>query len=151
MLSSILRAAVLVAATAGAALPAAAQGANKGTTMLIGFGPGGGYDLWGRTVARHIGKYMPGNPNLIVQNMPGAGSYVAASWLYNIAPKDGSVIGIIARDAVLGPLTGAPGARFDPLKMAWLGTPTTETNAAWSSGFGVALLDRWLRDTHESK
>jgi tripartite-type tricarboxylate transporter receptor subunit TctC len=129
MFTSILRAAVVVAAAAGAIAPAAAQNApGKGTTMLIGFGPGGGYDLWGRTVARHIGKYMPGSPNLIVQNMPGAGSYVAASWMYTIAPKDGSVIGIIARDAVLGPLTGAEGARFDPLKMAWLGTPTTETN-----------------------
>lgn len=105
-----------------------AQGAAKPSTMIIGFGPGGGYDLWGRVVAHHIGKHLPGTPNVVTQNMPGAGSYVAASHIYNIAPKDGSVFGIIARDATLGPLTGAPGARFDPLKMTWLGTPTTETN-----------------------
>jgi tripartite-type tricarboxylate transporter receptor subunit TctC len=129
MLTDFLRAAAFVAAAAAATLPAAAQGVpGKGTTMIIGFGPGGGYDLWGRTVARHIGKYLPGTPNVVVQNMPGAGSYVAASWMANIAPKDGTYLSIIARDAVLGPLTGAEGARFDPLKMSWLGTPTTETN-----------------------
>jgi tripartite-type tricarboxylate transporter receptor subunit TctC len=120
----------LVAAIAASALSggALAQGVGRVPTMIIGFGPGGGYDLWGRTVARHIGKFLPGSPNLVIQNMPGAGSYVAASWIYNIAPKDGSVIGIIARDATMGPLTGADGARFDATKMSWLGTPTTETN-----------------------
>ena len=120
----------LVAAIAAGALSggALAQGVGKVPTMIIGFGPGGGYDLWGRTVARHIGKYLPGAPNLVIQNMPGAGSYVAASWIYNIAPKDGTVLGIIARDATMGPLTGADGARFDSTKMSWLGTPTTATN-----------------------
>ena len=114
---------------AAAACPARAQLSNtKATTMVIGFGPGGGYDLWGRTVARFIGKHMPGAPNVVAQNMPGAGSYVAASYMYNIAPKDGTFMAIIARDATLGPLTGADGARFDPNKMTWLGTPTTETN-----------------------
>jgi tripartite-type tricarboxylate transporter receptor subunit TctC len=111
--------------------PAAAQAPNfagKNVTMIIGFGPGGGYDLWGRVVARHIGKHLPGNPSVVPQNMPGAGSYNAASNIYNIAPKDGTVMGIIARDAALGPITGASGARFDPTKLTWLGTPTTETN-----------------------
>ena len=96
--------------------------------MIIGFGPGGGYDLWGRTLGRHIGKHLPGHPNVVPQNMPGAGSYTAASYIFNIAPKDGSVLGIIARDAALGPLTGASGARFDPTRLSWIGTPTKETN-----------------------
>jgi len=96
--------------------------------MIIGFGPGGGYDLWGRTVGRHIGRHLPGAPTVIPQNMPGAGSYAAASYIFNIAPKDGSVLGIIARDAALGPLSGATGARFDPTKLSWIGTPTKETN-----------------------
>ena len=96
--------------------------------MIIGFGPGGGYDLWGRTIARHIGRHLLGRPNVVAQNMPGAGSYVAASHIYNIAPKDGSVLGIIARDAALGPLSGAPGARFDPTRLSWIGTPAKETN-----------------------
>jgi tripartite-type tricarboxylate transporter receptor subunit TctC len=102
--------------------------AGKNVQMLIGFGAGGGYDLWGRVVARHIGKHLPGNPTVVPQNMPGAGSFVAANNIYNLAPKDGSVIGIIARDAALGPITGAVGARFDPTRITWLGTPTTETN-----------------------
>jgi tripartite-type tricarboxylate transporter receptor subunit TctC len=113
------------------ATPATAQApslAGKNVTMLIGFGPGGGYDAWGRVVARHIGRHLPGNPNVVPQNMPGGGSFNAANNIYTIAPKDGTVLGIIARDAALGPLTGAPGARFDPLKISWVGTPTTETN-----------------------
>src|SRR5919109_2282424 len=102
--------------------------AGKTVHMIIGFGPGGGYDLWGRTVARHIGRHLPGNPAVIAQNMPGAGSYTAASYIFNIAPKDGTVLGIIARDAALGPLSGATGARFDATKLSWIGTPTKETN-----------------------
>jgi tripartite-type tricarboxylate transporter receptor subunit TctC len=120
----------LAALLLAAATPAAAQGelAGKTVQMVIGFGAGGGYDLWGRTVGRHIGRHLPGNPTVVPQNMPGAGSYVAASYIYNVAPKDGTVLGIIARDAALGPLSGATGARFDPLKLAWLGTPARETN-----------------------
>jgi tripartite-type tricarboxylate transporter receptor subunit TctC len=106
--------------------------AGKNVTMIIGFGPGGGYDAWGRVVARHIGKYLPGNPTVVPQNMPGGGSFNAANHIYAVAPKDGTVLGIIARDAPLGPLTGAPGARFDPLKISWLGTPTLETNVCIS-------------------
>jgi tripartite-type tricarboxylate transporter receptor subunit TctC len=123
--------ALLPALMLAPATPAAAQGgalAGKSVQMIIGFGPGGGYDLWGRTVGRHIGRHLPGNPTVIPQNMPGAGSYVAASYIFNIAPKDGSVLGIIARDAALGPLAGAAGARFDPTKLSWIGTPTKETN-----------------------
>ena len=99
--------------------PATAQSdllAGKSVQMIIGFGTGGGYDLWGRTVGRHIGRHLPGRPSVIPQNMPGAGSYVAASHIYNVAPKDGTVLGIIARDAALGPLSGATGARFDPVR-----------------------------------
>jgi tripartite-type tricarboxylate transporter receptor subunit TctC len=119
---------LLLLTTPVAAQPGGDTFAGKSVTMIIGFGPGGGYDLWGRVVARHIGKHLPGNPSVVPQNMPGAGSYNAASNIYNIAPKDGTVMGIIARDAALGPITGASGARFDPTKLTWLGTPTTETN-----------------------
>jgi tripartite-type tricarboxylate transporter receptor subunit TctC len=111
-----------------AAQPAGDSLAGKSVSMIIGFGAGGGYDLWGRTVGRHIGRHLPGAPSVIPQNMPGAGSYAAASYIFNIAPKDGSVLGIIARDAALGPLSGATGARFDPTRLSWIGTPTKETN-----------------------
>src|SRR3954467_3746172 len=117
--------AALLAAAAVFAAPAGAQDslAGKNVTLIIGFGAGGGYDLWGRLVARHIGKHLRGNPTVVPQNMPGAGSYVAASHIYGAAPKDGTVFAIIARDAALGPLSNAPGARFDATKLSWLGRP----------------------------
>jgi tripartite-type tricarboxylate transporter receptor subunit TctC len=124
---SLMLGAVFTALAATSAL-AQAAGGGKSLTIVVGFGPGGGYDVWARLVGRHIGQYLPGNPNVIVQNMPGAGSYVAASWIYNIAPKDGTVIGLISRDVAVGPIIGAPGARFDATKMTWLGTPATDTN-----------------------
>lgn len=96
--------------------------------LLIGFGVGGGYDIWGRTVARHMSKYIPGNPTIVPQNIPAAGSLVAASTIYEGAPRDGTVFALISRDAPLGPITNQPGARFEPTKMSWLGTPTRETN-----------------------
>jgi len=119
---------VSMTATSAALAQTADAFAGKTVQMIIGFGPGGGYDLWGRTVARHIGKHLPGKPNVVPQNMPGAGSYVAASHIYNVAPKDGTVMGIIARDAALGPLSGAPGARFDATRLSWIGSPAKETN-----------------------
>lgn len=126
--------AILGAFAVAASVPAAAEQANfagKNVSMIIGFGAGGGYDQWGRTIARHIGKYMPGKPNVVPQNMPGGGSFTAANYIYTVAPKDGSVMGIIARDAPLGPISGMAGARFDSLKMTWVGTPTTETNVCF--------------------
>ena len=125
------------------AQPAAEPFAGKNLSLIIGFGPGGGYDLWGRTVARHIGKHLPGKPSVVPQNMPGAGSYVAASHIYNAAPKDGTVFGIIARDAALGPLSGAPGARFDATKLSWLGSPTKEHNVC------IAFHTAKVRDVSE--
>jgi tripartite-type tricarboxylate transporter receptor subunit TctC len=126
-LAFVAAAAALGAASAWAQ-PAADSLAGKTVSLIIGFGPGGGYDLWGRTIARHIGKHLPGTPSVVPQNMPGAGSYVAASHIYAAAPKDGTVFAIIARDAALGPLSNAPGARFDATKMSWLGSPTKEHN-----------------------
>jgi tripartite-type tricarboxylate transporter receptor subunit TctC len=117
---------VLLGATTAARTQAAFAG--KTVTMYIGFGPGGGYDLWARVVARHIGTHLPGNPTVNAQNLEGAGSYRAANFIYNVAPKDGTAMALIARDAVLGPLTGAPGAQFDATKFSWLGTPAMETN-----------------------
>ncbi len=129
--------AVAMPLVAAAAMPAAAQSVadfytGKRLQMIIGFGPGGGYDLWGRTLARHLGNHIPGKPGFTPENMPGAGSFTAANHIYAVAPKDGTVVGIIARDAPLGPLTGADGARFDALKLTWVGSPTAETNVCIS-------------------
>ena len=128
--------AAITVALALAAAPVAAQTpslAGKTVTMVIGFGPGSGYDAWARVVARHLGKHLPGNPTVVPQNMPGGGSLNAANHIYAIAPKDGTMLAIIARDAALAPLTGVSGGRFDPLKITWVGTPTTETNVCIST------------------
>jgi tripartite-type tricarboxylate transporter receptor subunit TctC len=101
---------------------------GKSIRMVIGIGVGGGYDVWGRLVARHLGEHLPGNPTVIPENMPGGGSIVATDYIYNLAPKDGTVLGTITRDAILGPITGAKGVNFDPRKISWIGSPTTETN-----------------------
>jgi tripartite-type tricarboxylate transporter receptor subunit TctC len=121
--------------------------AGKTVNLIIGFGPGGGYDRWGRTVAQHIGKHLPGHPSIVSQNMPGAGSYVAASHIYTAAPKDGTVFAIIARDAALGPLSGAPGARFDATKMSWIGSPTKEHNVCIAYHTAKVKDVKQLRDT----
>ncbi len=118
---------------ASLAAPAAAQKptpalAGKTVSLIIGFGPGGGYDTWGRLVAEHLGANLPGHPAVVAQNLPGGGSFRAASFVYNQAPKDGTTIALIARDAALGPLTGQAGALFDPTKLSFIGTPATETN-----------------------
>ncbi|HZO48087.1 MAG TPA: hypothetical protein VFB68_19480 [Xanthobacteraceae bacterium] len=131
LLGGITLAAASTLATSSPALAQEPNFAGRNVTMLIGFGPGGGYDQWGRVVARHIGKHLPGKPNVVPQNMPGGGSFNAANHIFTVAPKDGSVMAIVARDAPLGPISGLGGARFDPLKMTWLGTPTTETNVCF--------------------
>jgi len=142
-------AAALVAAALIGVSSAGAQDslAGRNVTLIIGFGTGGGYDLWGRLVARHIGKHLPGNPTVVPQNMPGAGSYVAASHIYGAAPKDGTVFAIIARDAALGPLSNAPGARFDATKMSWLGSPTREHNVCIANATAKVKTANELRNT----
>ncbi len=122
------------AAASAAGSAQAVSGFYKGrqVSVIVGYGPGGGYDTYGRLVARHIGRYLPGQPKIVVQNMPGAGSLVATSYLYRIAPKDGSVFGIIARNM---PLVGLLGTRqsveFDPLRFTWLGSSTSFQNDAY--------------------
>jgi tripartite-type tricarboxylate transporter receptor subunit TctC len=93
---------------------------GKTVTLAIATPSGGGYDLYGRMVARHIGRYLPGNPTLVPQNMPGAGSLIAANWLANVAPKDGTAIAIIPSATLYENLLGNAQARFDARALRWL-------------------------------
>jgi tripartite-type tricarboxylate transporter receptor subunit TctC len=105
---------------------------GKRLNMVIGYGPGGGYDTYARVIAQHIGKHIPGNPTVIVQNMPGAGSLRAANYLYNVAPKDGLTIGIFARNMpLLGLLKTDQNVQFDPRKFTWLGSSSSFANDAY--------------------
>jgi tripartite-type tricarboxylate transporter receptor subunit TctC len=97
-------------------------------TIEIGFAAGGGYDALGRLIARYLGKYIPGNPTIIPQNMLGAGSLRTTLYLYNAAPKDGTTLGIIARGMEMEPLVGASSAKFDSRKFSWIGSTTDEVS-----------------------
>jgi tripartite-type tricarboxylate transporter receptor subunit TctC len=98
---------------------------DKRITLIVSNATGGINDTVARLVARHIGQYIPGNPTVVVQNMPGAGGISAANHLYNIAPKDGSVIGALTRATPQYAILGDPNARFDPLKFIWLGSTSS--------------------------
>jgi tripartite-type tricarboxylate transporter receptor subunit TctC len=109
-----------------AALPAPAQSveqfySGKMITLQIGYGPGGGYDTYARHLARHLGKHVPGEPVIVPQNVPGAGSLKLTNALFNSAPRDGTVIGAIGREQVTAPLFGVKGAQFDATKFGWIG------------------------------
>jgi tripartite-type tricarboxylate transporter receptor subunit TctC len=128
-----VRGAVLAALALPAAVPTVAADADfyagKNIQLLVGFSSGGGYDIYARTLARHMGRYIPGNPRLIPQNMPGAGSLRAANYLYNVAPKDGTMIGIFAPGVAVEPLLGrTEGAQFDASKFTWLGSISQEVS-----------------------
>src|SRR4051812_11861714 len=101
--------------------------AGKTFTIVVGSDVGGGYDTNARLLSRHIGKFIPGNPTVIVQNRPGAGSITAANYIYNTAPKDGTVIGMVQRGIPLFKLTGQPGVQYDPEKYTWIGNMSSET------------------------
>jgi len=125
--------AVLVLAMAGArAEPVTDFYKGKQVNLIVGYGTGGGYDVYGRVIARHLGRHVPGTPNVVVQNMPGAGSLRAVNYLYNNAPKDGTAIAIFARDMpLLGIIGHNPNVRFDPRKFTWLGSSSSYANDAY--------------------
>ncbi len=101
-------------------------------TLTVGYGPGGGFDLTARLLARHMGRHIPGHPTIVVQNMPGAGSLVAANYLYNVAPRDGSQFGLIARNMpLLGLLGRNPNVRYDPRRFTWIGSASDFSDDAY--------------------
>lgn len=121
-------------AFAAAALPAAAADfyAGKQITLIVGAYPGGGYDMLARLMTRHIGKYIPGNPAFVIQSMPAGNSIAAANHLANVAPRDGTVIGLVQRGMLHARLTNAPGVQFDIAKLNWIGNLNRETGVTLS-------------------
>ena len=114
--------------------------AGRTMQLVIGYATGGGYDDYARMLGRHIGRHIPGNPTVVVQNMPGAGSIRAANYLYNVAPKDGTTIGGFARGVFLDPLLGrTEGLRYDAAKFGWLGSITSDAGVcAFRSDAGIS-------------
>ena len=111
---------------AGAAVSASAQSASdfykgKTITLTIGYPPGGANDVYGRLLAQYLGKYIPGHPSVVPQNMPGAGSFIAVNQIYNAAPKDGTAIGLGAPTLALDEKLGTTGVRYKTAKLNWIG------------------------------
>ncbi len=115
---------------------------GKSLNLLIGTGPGGGYDTYGRLLALHLGKHVPGNPTVVPRNAPGAAGVKVLNELYNVLPKDGSYIGITTPAAALEPLFGNKAAQFDTMKFTWLGNMDVDKAgcAAWHTS-GITHFD----------
>jgi tripartite-type tricarboxylate transporter receptor subunit TctC len=99
---------------------------GKTITLTVGYSVGGGYDTYARILAHHMGRHIPGQPTIVVQNAPGAGSMRAANMIYNVAPKDGTAFGMFGRGIALEPLIGTSPAQFEATKFLWLGSGTEE-------------------------
>src|SRR5688572_10990063 len=99
---------------------------GKTVSIYVGSSAGGGYDTYGRLIARHLGNHIPGNPNVIVQNMPGAGSNKAAGYIYTVAPKDGTAIGAIFPGAILQPLIGEGAVQHQPNRFVYVGSANSD-------------------------
>jgi tripartite-type tricarboxylate transporter receptor subunit TctC len=141
----LIRSLAAVALALGAASSAGAQASfYKGKTVdiYIGYSVGGGYDLYARMLARHIGKHIPGNPTVVPKNMEGAASLRLANWLAKAAPKDGTVFGTIGRGTAFDPLLGQAGALFKGTDFTWIGSANNEVSicASWQRS-GVATFD----------
>jgi len=133
---------MLIAASVGVLLqcvtPALGQGAEfykgKQVDLYIGYSVGGGYDIYARLLARHMGKHLPGKPVVVPKNMDGAGSLRLANWLYQAGPRDGTAFGTIGRGIAFDPLLGGQGAQFKATEYGWIGSANDEVSVcvAWS-------------------
>jgi tripartite-type tricarboxylate transporter receptor subunit TctC len=128
-------AALCFAGSSASAQPVADFYRGKTVTIVVSTSSGGGYDALARALARHLGRLIPGNPTVVVRNMPGAGGITAVNWLYNTAEKDGTVVGLVQNGTPLEPLFGTKAARYDATKFNWLGTPSYEVSMVlvWNS------------------
>ena len=120
---------------------------GKSVDLYIGYSAGGGYDVYARALARHMGRFIPGNPTIVPKNMPGAGSLVLANWLFNVAAKDGTAFGMIGRGTAFDPLLGSTKAQFDPVKFNWIGSMNDEVSVcvAWHTS-GIAKLEQVVQN-----
>jgi tripartite-type tricarboxylate transporter receptor subunit TctC len=116
---------------------------GKQITLVIGTSPGNDYDFRGRLIARHMGKHIPGNPTIVVQNMPGAGGIKAANWLASIAPRDGTAVHVIMTNMMTTQAIGTHGVQFDTRKFRWIGNTTSTPNVvnSWYTS-GITKIEQ---------
>lgn len=127
----------------GAADPIADFYKGKRLTVIVGSGPGGGYDVYARMMSRHMGQYIPGKPRFIVKNMDGAGSIIAANYVYGVASQNGTFIGALQRNAPIVQIMGQKGPRFEAVKFNWLGSFNNEVGIiAVAKRTGITSLNQ---------
>jgi tripartite-type tricarboxylate transporter receptor subunit TctC len=118
---------------------------GKTIRLIVGFSPGGGFDTYTRLIARHLGKHVPGNPTTLVQNMTGAGSLIAANYMYNRAKPDGLTIANFHGSLALQQVLGGKGIQFDIRKFDWLGVPVKGSSAcALTTASGITSMNKWF-------
>jgi tripartite-type tricarboxylate transporter receptor subunit TctC len=148
---NITRAIVVGMLLAAGSVPAAADEISdfykgKSVTIVVGHEAATGFDIYARVLARHLGRHIPGNPNIIVQNMTGASGITAANWLYNVAPKDGTVMATFVHTVPFEPLMGNSAARFEAAKFAWIGNMEESVAICGiSKASGIAKFDDMLK------
>jgi tripartite-type tricarboxylate transporter receptor subunit TctC len=134
MISSLGKTCLVLAALSACLVPARAQEPvsfrGKSVTLIAGSTVGGGYDTFTRLIAAHMARHLPGQPTMVVQNMPGAGSLLLANHLANLAPKDGTVLGAVNPQIVTEPLVRPERVKYDPTRMSWIGSALRETHVA---------------------
>lgn len=139
----------VAASTMARAEPVADFFKGKTITLVVSSSAGGGFDVVGRLVARYMSRHMPGAPNVVVRNMPGAGGILATKYLVSVAPQDGTSLGALVNTTPFEPLFGTKEATFDPTKINWLGSPGAEvgTLAVWGNSPTKTLDDARRRET----
>ena len=136
---------LMIAASVHAASSGQEFYSGKVVRIVVGFSAGGGFDTYARTLSRSMGKYIPGHPTVIVENMTGAGSLIAANNIYRVAKPDGLTIGAFNGNLILARLIGAQGVEFDPIKMGWLGAPGYNHDlCVLNRKTGIVNAEQWL-------
>ena len=144
--SSLLLAALCAVASPVAAEPVQEFYRDKAITLYIGYGPGGGYDQYARLLGRHMSQFIPGKPQIIPKNLPGAGSMNAINTTYNVGPRDGTVMATFGPEVAFEPLRNGEGVKFDTLKFNWIGSMNRQVGLmVMSSKSGNKVQSRyWL-------
>lgn len=121
---------------------------GKTISNVVGFGTGGGFDLYARLVAKHLGRHIPGTPTLVVRNMPGAGSRIAGDYLANVAPQDGTTLGYLASAIVVDQLLDPVDRRFDPQQLTWIGrlNDIAQVAIVWHTAPAVSVEEAKVKE-----
>src|SRR5256885_13549807 len=134
-----------VLAAGGGAARAQSFFEGKTVRLVVGFAPGGGFDTYARVISRHMGRHIPGNPTIVVENMTGAGSLIAANHVYRVAKPDALTVGHFNGALFLGQVLGQPGIEFDARKFELIGAPIKEDSAcAMTRASGITSVEKWM-------